>query len=324
MTAAAIRLEKTGGPEVLKLEQVEQEKPGAGQVWLEQEAIGVNFLDVTQRNGAVPIKLPSGLGLEGAGRVAAAGPDVTNVAVGDRVGYALGPLGSYATGRLYPANRLVKLPDAITSEQAASIIFKGITAQYLIKSTFHVKPGQTVLLYGAAGALGQILAPWAKHLGARVIGVVSKEASIALAKQAGCDNVVIWSDKLPDEVERLTDGRKANVVYDGIGKATFAASLDCLRPRGTMVSIGASTGAPPPVDVATLNAKGSLFLTRPGLAHHATDVDEYRDRVLDVFDAVQKGIITPSIWKTFPLAEASDAHAAVQDGKSAGAIVLRA
>lgn len=323
MTTAAIRLEKTGGPEVLKLEQVEQEKPGAGQVWLEHEAIGVNFLDVTQRNGAVPIKLPGGLGLEGVGRVAAVGPDVINVAVGDRVGYALGPLGSYATGRLYPANRLVQVPDAITSEQAASIIFKGITAQYLIKSTFAVKPGHIVLLYGAAGALGQILAPWAKHLGARVIGVVSKEASVSLAKQTGCDDVAVWSETLPEEVARLTDGRKANVVYDGIGKTTFAASLDCLRPRGTMVSIGASTGAPPPVDVGSLNAKGSLFLTRPGLAHHATDVDEYRERVLDVFDAVQKGIIKSSIWKAFPLADASEAHAALQGGKSAGAIVLR-
>jgi NADPH2:quinone reductase len=323
MTTSAIRLAKTGGPEVLKLEQVEQERPGAGQVWLEQEAVGVNFLDVTQRSGAVPIKLPSGLGLEGAGRVAAVGPDVENVAVGDRVGYALGPLGSYATGRLYPANRLVKLPDAIKPEEAASIIFKGITAQYLIKSTFKVKSGHTVLLYGAAGALGQILAPWAKHLGARVIGVVSKDASFSRAKAAGCDEVVIWSEKLPAEVERLTDSRKADVVYDGIGKTTFAASLNCLRQRGTMVSIGASTGAPPPVDVGTLNAKGSLFLTRPGLAHHATEVDEYRDRVLDVFDAVQKGVIKPSIWKAFPLADASEAHAALQGGKSAGAIVLR-
>lgn len=238
--------------------------------------------------------------------------------MGDRVGYALGPLGSYATGRIYPANRLVKLPDTIKSDDAAAIIFKGITAQYLIKSTFQVKPGHTVLLYGSAGAVGQILTPWAKHLGARVIGVVSKEASVSQAKTAGCDDVMIWSDKLPAEVDRLTDGRKADVVYDGIGKVTFAASLNCLRPRGTMVSIGASTGAPPAIYVGTLNAKGSLFLTRPGLAHHATDVSEYRERVQDVFDAVESGIIKPSVWKIFPLVEAAQAHAALQGGKSAG------
>jgi NADPH:quinone reductase len=323
MMTAAIQMKRTGGPEVLELERVEQSAPGSGQAWVEHNAIGVNYLDVTQRSGAVPVKLPSGLGLEGAGRVIAVGPDVSDVAVGDRVGYALGPLGSYATGRLYPANRLVKLPESMKSEDAAAIIFKGITVQYLIKSTFPVKPGRTVLLYGAAGALGQILAPWARHLGGRVIGVVSKEASVSRAKAAGCDEVVIWSEHLPAEVKRLTGGRKADVVYDSIGKATFAASLDCLRPRGTMVSIGASTGAPPPVDVGTLNAKGSLFLTRPGLALHATDVDEYRERVLDVFDAVEKGIIKPSVWKVFPLAKAGEAHAALQGGKSEGAIVLR-
>jgi NADPH:quinone reductase len=323
MKGSAIQLTETGGPEVLRIVENGPSEPGSGHAWVEHGAIGVNYLDVTQRNGAVPIKLPSGLGLEGAGRVTAIGPDVENVAVGDRVGYALGPLGSYATGRLYPANRLVKLPETIRSEVAAAVIFKGITAQYLIKSTFTVKPGHTVLLYGAAGALGQILAPWARHLGARVIGVVSKEASVSRAKAAGCDEVVIWSENLPAEVERLTDGRKADVVYDGVGKATFATSLDCLRPRGTMVSIGASTGAPPPVEVGTLNAKGSLFLTRPALAHHATNVDEYRERVLDVFDAAEKGIIQPSIWKIFPLADVAKAHAALEGRKSEGAIVLR-
>ncbi|KRR22199.1 quinone oxidoreductase [Bradyrhizobium lablabi] len=320
---SAIRIESTGGPDVLRLEQVEQEAPKSGQAWIEHDAIGVNYLDVTQRNGAVPIPLPSGLGLEGAGRVTAIGPDVENVAVGDRVGYALGPLGSYAIGRLYPANRLVKLPDAITSEDAAAVIFKGITAQYLIKSTFQVKSGTTVLLYGAAGALGQILAPWAKHLGAFVIGVVSKESSAPRAKAAGCDAVVIWSEDLPAEIRRLTGGRKADVVYDGVGRTTFAASLDSLRPRGTMVSFGASTGAPPPVEVGTLNAKGSLFLTRPGLAAHATDIHEYRERVLDVFDAVERGIIKPSVWKTYALSDAAGAHEALERGRSAGAIVLR-
>ena len=319
---SAIQLDRTGGPEVLSVIQTMEAEPGPGQVWIEHDAIGVNYLDVTQRNGAVPIKLPSGLGLEGAGRVTAIGPDSGDLAIGDRVGYALGPLGSYASGRLYPAERLVKLPDDVTSDDAAAIIFKGITAQYLIKSTFPVKSGHTVLLYGVAGAVGQLLAPWAKHLGARVIGVVSKEASIERAKAAGCSDVMVWSDDLPKQVTELTDGRKVDVVYDGVGRKTFAASLDCLRPRGTMVSIGASSGAPAPVEIGTLNAKGSLFLTRPGLGHHATDIAEYRERVRDVFDAVRQGIIKPSIWKSFALSDVASAHRALENGSSAGAIVL--
>jgi NADPH2:quinone reductase len=320
--ATTIRLTRTGDAGVLELARVDATEPGANEVWLEQQAIGVNYLDVMQRNGAVPIPLPNGLGLEGAGRVAAIGSAVDSVAVGDRVAYALGPLGSYASGRLYPAARLVKLPDEISAEHAAAIVFKGVTAQYLIKSTFPVGQGTVVLLYGAAGALGQILAPWARQLGATVIGVVSKPASVARALAAGCEAAIVWGAcDLPAEVVRIA-GRKADVVYDGLGKLTFATSLDCLRPRGMMVSIGASTGAPPPVEINTLNAKGSLFLTRPGLAMHATDVDEYRARVLDVFDAVAQGIIKPDVWKTFPLADAAQAHQALENGGSAGAILL--
>jgi len=322
--ALAIRLNEAGESGVLKLEQVDKAAPGAKEVWIEHKAIGVNYLDVTQRKGAVPIPLPNGLGLEAAGRVTEVGSQVTNVAVGDRVGYALGPLGSYSSGRLYPADRLVKLPDTISFEAAAAIIFKGITAQYLIKSTYPVGAGTVVLLYGAAGALGQILAPWAKHLGAFVIGVVSKESSIERAQAAGCDAVLVWDAcDLPAEVARLTAGRKAHVVYDGIGRVTFDASLNSLRTRGIMVSIGASSGAPAPVDVGTLNAKGSLFLTRPGLANYASDIDEYRVRVRDVFDAVERGFIKPKIWKTFPLADAREAHDALEHGKSSGAILLR-
>jgi NADPH2:quinone reductase len=204
------------------------------------------------------------------------------------------------------------------------VFFKGITAQYLIKSTYHVGAGTVVVLYGAAGPLGQILASWAKHLGAFVIGVVSKPASVERARAAGCDAVLVWGAcDLPAEVSRLTDGRKAHVVYDGVGRDTFAASLDCLRPRGCMVSIGASTGAPPAVEIGTLNAKGSLFLTRPGLAAHATNLDEYRQRANDVFDAVAQGIIKPSIWRHFSLADAARAHTALEEGSAAGTIVLK-
>ena len=320
----AIRLTQTGGPDVLKVESVTKAQPGPGDVWIEQEAIGVNFLDVTQRNGAVPIPLPSGLGLEAAGCVVAIGPDVTNVAVGERVAYILGPIGSYASARLYPAQRLVRLPDELSAEDAATVLFKGITAHYLLHSTYAVGPGTVVLLYGAAGALGQIMAPWAKSLGAFVIGVVSKEASVARAQAAGCDAVLVWGTcDLPAEVAKLTDGQKAHVVYDGIGKLTFAASLDCLRPRGMMVSFGESSGAPDPIAVGTLNAKGSLFLTRPGLGAHATELGEYHQRADAVFSAVTAGVIKPAAWNVFPLSDAAAAHAALEGGQSAGAILLK-
>jgi NADPH2:quinone reductase len=190
--AEAIWLSRTGDADVLELKRIEPSDPGPGEAWVEQEAVGVNYLDVMQRRGAVPIPLPGGLGLEGAGRVTAVGPGVTDVAVGDRVGYTLGPIGSYASGRPYPVSRLVKLPDGIATEDAAAILFKGITAQYLIKSTYPVGPGTTILLYGVSGSLGQLLVPWAKHLGARIIGVVSKEASVGLAASAGCDEVLVW------------------------------------------------------------------------------------------------------------------------------------
>lgn len=322
--AVAANFTETGGPEVLGLIPVDEVKPGSGQVWIEHDAIGVNYLDVTQRNGAVKIPLPSGLGLEGAGRVTAIGPDVTNVSTGDRVAYILGPIGSYSSGRLYPARRLIKLPNSIAAENAAAVLFKGITAHYLIHSTFAVGPGSVILAYGAAGALGQILVPWAKALGAFVIGVVSKEPSEVRAKNAGCDAVFVWGKcNLAAEVAKITSGAKADVVYDGIGKTTFATSLDCLRPRGTLVSLGASSGIPDPVSVATLGARGSLFLTRPGLVDHATDLSEYHARANSVIDAVVKGIINPAPWKIYPLLDVAQAHTALESGLSEGAIVLK-
>jgi NADPH:quinone reductase len=320
----AIRLEQTGGPDVLNVESIAEAQPGPGEVWIEQDAIGVNYLDVTQRSGAVPIPLPSGLGLEAAGRVIAIGPDVANVAVGERVAYILGPIGGYASGRRYPAERLVRLPDELSAEDAATVLFKGITAHYLLRSTYAVGPGTVVLLYGAAGALGQIMVPWAKSLGAFVIGVVSKEPSVERAQAAGCDGVLVWGAcDLPAEVAKLTDGQKAHVVYDGIGRLTFAASLECLRPRGLMVSTGASSGAPDPIAVGTLNAKGSLFLTRPGLGAHATELGEYYQRADAVFGAVIAGVIKPAPWNVFPLSDAAKAHAALEGGQSAGAILLK-
>jgi NADPH2:quinone reductase len=319
-----IQIARTGAPDVMTLKEVNESNPGPGDAWIEQQAIGVNFLDVTQRNGAVPIPLPSGLGYEGAGRVTAIGAGVDGIHVGDRVAYAGGPIGAYASGRLYRADRLVRLPVDVTSADAAAVLFKGITAHYLIKSTYPVGPGTVMVLYGAAGALGQIMTPWAKYLGAFVIGVVSKETSVTRAQSLGCDAVLLWgAGNLAEHVAKLTDGKRADVIYDPIGRATFTASLDSLRPRGMLVSFGASSGPPPAVEVETLNAKGSLFLTRPSIFKYIADAGEYRQRAEDVLAAVAAGIIKPSIWKSFPLSEASGAHAALEGGKSSGAILLR-
>lgn len=321
--AAVIRFNQPGEPSVLWEDTEAEQAPGEGQVWLQQAAIGVNYLDVTQRNGAVKVPLPSGLGLEGAGTVVSVGAGVTNVQPGDRVAYATGPLGGYAAQRLYPAERLVKLPAGVSFEQAAAVLFKGITAQYLLKSTYPVGTETTMLLYGVAGGLGQIMGQWAKHLGAYVIGVVSKPESIERAKAVGCDEVLVFdAATLAADVAKLTQGRKVDVVYDPIGRISFEASLDSLRPRGLMVSFGASSGAPAAVELSTLNGKGSLFLTRPSIVAHTASAAEYQERAADVLAAVEAGIITPRIWKTYPLVEAALAHEALESGQSGGAIVL--
>ena len=318
-----ISLNAVGGPEVLQFEQARVQQPGPGEVWLEQAAIGVTPLDLSQRSGAVKVPLPSSLGLEGAGTVAAIGEGVTCVQVGDRVTYATGPLGAYASARLYPAERLVKLPDSVSFEDAAAMLFKGITAQYLLKSTFAVSPGSRVLIYGAAGALGQLMVPWARHLGAFVIGVVSREQSVERARAAGCNQVLVFdAQTLADQVRDITGGHKVDVVYDPIGRASFEASLDCLRPRGLLVSFGMASGAPPAVEIATLNAKGSLFLTRPSLAAHTATAEEYQQRAQDVLQAVADGIIQPRVWRRYPLAEVAWAHADLHEGRSEGALVL--
>ncbi|UVM19683.1 quinone oxidoreductase family protein [Pseudomonas wadenswilerensis] len=318
-----IRLQQTGAPAVLHLEQTSAQAPGPGEVWLEQAAIGVNPLDVSQRKGDVPIALPSGLGLEGAGTVAAIGAQITGINVGDRVGYATGPLGAYASARLYPAERLVKLPDNLGLDEAAALLFKGITAHYLLHSTYPVGPGTRLMIYGAAGALGQLLVPWAKHLGAFVIGVVSKPQSVARARASGCDEVLVFdAATLAAQVLDVTHGQKLDVVYDPIGRVSFEASLDSLRPRGLLVSCGMASGAPPAIELSTLNAKGSLFITRPSLAAHTATAGEYQQRAGEVLAAVATGIIRPQIWKRYALADAAMAHDDMQQGRSQGAVIL--
>ncbi|RCL20918.1 quinone oxidoreductase [Pseudomonas sp. AFG_SD02_1510_Pfu_092] len=323
--ATRIILTRTGTADVMQLEQLQAQPPGPGQVWLEQTAIGVNPLDVLQRKGGAALALPSGLGLEGAGRVTLVGDGVCNVQVGDRVAYAMGPVGAYASGRLFPADRLVKLPPQLDDEAAAAVLFKGITAQYLLKTTFAVGPGSQVLLYGAAGALGQLMVPWARHLGATVIGVVSRPQSVARAQAAGCHHVLVFdAANLAHQVRELTHGQGVDVAYDCVGKASLEASLDSLRVRGLLVSFAGTSGAPAAIEVATLNAKGSLYLTRPSLAAHTRTVEEYQQRAADVLAAVAEGIIQPRVWRRYPLAEAARAHLDLEQGRSEGALVLTA
>ncbi|MCX2688571.1 quinone oxidoreductase [Pseudomonas sp. DCB_AW] len=320
-----ITLNATGTVDVMQLQHVQPQVPGPGEVWLEQTAMGVNPLDILQRKGGAPLALPSGLGLEGAGRVSAVGEGVGNVRVGDRVAYAMGPVGAYASGRLFPAERLVKLPDSLDDEAAAAVLFKGITAQYLLKSTYRVGLGTQVLLYGAGGALGQLMASWARHLGATVIGVVSRPQSVERARAAGCHHVMVFeAATLAKQVRELTQGEGVDVVYDSVGKVSLEASLDSLRPRGLLVSFGGTSGAPAAIEVATLNAKGSLYLTRPSLAAHTRTVEEYQQRAADVLAAVDAGIIQPRVWRRYPLTEAARAHADLEQGLSEGALILTA
>ncbi|OWW18274.1 quinone oxidoreductase family protein [Noviherbaspirillum denitrificans] len=321
---AFVRIEQTGAPTVMKLVHEDSKTPGPGEVWIEHSAIGVNPLDVTQRSGQVPLKeLPSRLGLEGVGKVTAIGDGVSRVRIGDRVGYVLGPLGAYATGRLYPAERLIKLPESLSDDDAAALLLKGITAEYLLSSVYPVDRNSRIVVYGASGAVGQFMVSWAKHLGAQVIGVVSKEASLERARSAGCDEVVIFNPKtLPEQVSEITNGKKADAVYDGLGRISFEASLNCLRPRGLMVSFGMTSGAPSPVEVSTLNSKGSLYLTRPSLAVYTADIPEYQMRAANVLRAYEDGIIKPVARHKFALERVEDAHQHLESGQSQGAVIL--
>jgi len=271
----AIRIAETGGPEVMKLVDVEVGPPGPGQVQVRQTAIGLNYIDTYHRSGLYPLQFPSGLGLEAAGVVEAVGEGVTSLKPGDRIAYGTGPIGAYADIRNLPANRLVKLPAAISDETAAGMMLKGMTARYLLRATYVVKPGDTILLHAAAGGVGLIMSQWAKALGATVIGTVGSDAKAAVARAHGCDHVINYStEDTVKRVRELTGGKGVPVVYDGVGKDTLMISLDCLQPRGLMVSFGNASGPVPPLDVLLLSAKGSLYVTRPTLnTYTASDAD---------------------------------------------------
>ena len=319
----AIRIHKHGGPEVLQWDDVPLAQPGAGEALIRHTAIGLNFIDTYHRSGLYPMPLPLTLGGEAAGVVEAIGPGVSEVKVGDRVGYGSAPVGAYCERRLIPANRLVKIPAGIDDKHAAAILLKGMTTWYLVRRTYPVRPGDTVLVHAAAGGVGVILTAWAKHLGATVIGTVGSPDKAALAKKHGCDHVILYREvDFTAEVKKITGGKGLPVVYDGVGKDTFNGSLDCLRPRGLMVSFGNASGAVPPFAIGNLASKGSLFLTRPTLVHYVAERAELETAARELFEIVAKGVVKVELNQSYALKDAAQAHRDLEARKTTGSTVL--
>jgi NADPH:quinone reductase len=318
----AIRVHETGGPEVLTWEEVEVGEPGPTQVRLRQEAAGLNFIDVYHRGGLYPQALPFTPGVEGAGVVEAVGSEVANVKPGDRVAYA-GPLGGYAEERLIDADRLVKLPRGISSEQAAGMMLQGMTAQMLLRSVFPVHEGDAILIHAAAGGVGLIMCQWAAALGATVIGTVGNEEKADLARQHGCAHPIVYSKQdFVAEVERITNGEKLPVVYDSVGRDTFMRSLDCLKHRGLMVSFGNSSGPVEAFSPLLLSQKGSLYLTRPTLYHYIATRQQLEQSAGELFEMVKSGKVKIEVQQRFPLKDAAEAHRALQARKTTGSTIL--
>jgi NADPH2:quinone reductase len=318
----AIRIYENGGPDVMRWEEVAVGDPGPGEVRVRTTAAGLNFIDTYHRTGLYPMTLPLTLGMEGAGVIEAVGPKVKGFKAGDRVAYA-NPIGSYAEVCLRPAARLVKIPAGVDDRIAASIMLKGMTSWYLIKRTYKVKKGETILVHAAAGGVGQILSQWAKHLGATVIGTVGSEEKAALAKKAGCKHVIVTSkEDFVARVKEITKGKGVPVVYDGVGKDTFMGSLDCLSPLGYMVSFGNASGAVTQFNPGLLAAKGSLFLTRPTLFNYTATPEDLAAAARDLFAVVKNKAVKISINQTYPLKEAAQAHRDLEARKTTGSTVL--
>lgn len=319
----AVRIHSNGGPEVLQWEEVEVAEPKTGEAIVRQVAAGLNFIDVYFRTGLYKVPaFPSAIGNEGAGVVEAVGDGVTEVAVGDRVAYCMS-LGSYTQRRLIPAKQLVKIPRGITEEQAAAAMLKGCTVQYLIRQTYPVQAGETVLFHAAAGGCGLIACQWLKHLGVRVIGTVGTAEKSDLARAHGCDHPIVYTEEnFVDRVKELTDGRGVPVVYDSVGKDTFNGSLECLQPRGLMVSFGNASGAVEPFAPALLAAKGSLFLTRPTLATYTATRADLEKTSADLFSVLSSGAVKAEVNQTYPLENAAQAHRDLEARKTTGSTIL--
>ncbi len=318
----AIRIHETGGPEKLRWEQVEVGNPGPGEARVRNTAIGVNFLDTYHRTGLYPVPLPCTLGMEGAGVIEAVGPKVRELKVGDRVAYAH-PIGAYAEIAMRPAERLVKIPNGIDDKTAAAMMLKGMTAHYLLRRTYKVKKGDTILVHAAAGGVGQILCQWAKYLGAIVIGTVGSDEKAVLARKLGCRHVIVTSrENFLQRVKEITKGAGVPVVYDGIGKDTFTDSLDCLAPLGLMVSYGNASGAVAPLNIGILSQKGSLFLTRPTLMTYVAKRQDLVQSARALFAVVKKGAVKIAVNQTYPLREAAQAHRDLEARKTTGSTIL--
>jgi NADPH2:quinone reductase len=319
----AIRLHETGGPEVLQLEDLDPGAPGPGEVQLRHTAIGLNYIDVYDRTGLYPMPLPAGLGREAAGVITAVGRRVRGLRVGDRVAYVHSQPGSYCELRNLPAERIVKLPRAISDEQAAVLMLKGLTAHYLLRRTVRVQRGDWLLVHAAAGGVGLILCQWARALGARVIGVVGSEAKVAIARRNGCRHVLVMGrDPIAAGVKRITRGAGVRVVYDSVGKDTFMESLDCLAPLGTMVTYGNASGPPPAISPLELARRGSLFLTRPSLFAYIARRDDLDAAARETFRIVSSGKVRITIGQRYALADAAAAHRDLEARRTVGATVL--
>ena len=320
----AIRIHRYGGPEALRWEDVEVGDPGPGQLRVRHAAVGLNYIDVYHRTGLYPLpSLPWTLGMEGAGQVEAVGEGVTEFKVGDRVAYASPPVGAYAEVRLIAADRVVALPDAIDDRTAAAMMLQGMTAQYLLRRTYRVQPGDAILLHAAAGGVGLIASQWARHLGATVIGTVGSDEKAELARAHGCHHVIVYSrENFVERVREITSGQGVAVVYDSVGKETFLGSLDCLRPLGMMVSFGNASGPVPPFEPGILAAKGSLFLTRPTLMTYTAQRPDLLASAADLFAVVQSGAVKIEVRQTYPLAEAAQAHRDLEARRTTGSTVL--
>jgi NADPH2:quinone reductase len=318
----AIRIHQTGGPEVLRLEEVTLAAPAPGEARVRQTAIGVNYVDVYHRAGIYPLPLPTGVGVDAAGVVEEVGAGVTHVRAGDRVAYFSGP-GSYAEARVLPADRLVKLPDGISDRTAAGGMLKGLTVQALVRRTYPVKAGETVLVHAAAGGVGTIMVQWLKALGATVIATVGSDEKARTARANGADHVVVYTrEKFPERVREITGGAGVPVVYDSVGKATWEGSLDALRPFGLMVSFGNASGTVPPFDVGVLGRKGSLYLTRPTAFGYFARREDLERGAAELFELIGAGKVRVDVSRTFPLAEAAEAHRALEARATTGSLVL--
>lgn len=318
----AIRIHEHGGPEIMKWEEIDVGEPGQGQVRLKHRAVGLNYIDTYHRSGLYKISLPAVIGTEGAGEITAVGPGVTEFKMGDRVAYA-GPMGAYTEERLIPADRVVKVPDSIDDPTAAAMMLQGMTVRYLLKETYKVGQGTTMLLHAAAGGIGLIACQWARHLGATIIGTVGSAEKAKLAQENGCTHVINYrTEDFVARTKEITNGRGVEVVYDSIGKDTYPASLDCLKPRGLWVSFGNSSGPVPSFDILVLSGKGSLYATRPTLATYTASREDLVATANDLFDVVSRGIVKINVNQTYALKDAAQAHRDLEARKTTGSTIL--